>query len=300
MKTIGTAIARSIINYQTMSDIDKKRVWLTYSWEDNKQGEVDTFAQTLEQSGLEVEMDRNTLGAGEGMWLDIAKKIENPSLSGWLMYATQNSLNSKKCLEELGYALHQALNRSEQFPIIGFFPSPVDQSMIPLAIKTRFYVRMKDPDWKERIVSSLLGEAVNIEKPDLTPYYFNATFVRDELNDLYIHEMRPRIGVWSPFVVAIKMSERDSVKPFLLFGPANSPNIQSGRLTGSKEDSMNSGQFWGITGQEEASPTQSYYLVCSELPTLIIFGQLGKPLHQMNIDQSVVKADLEKKLKELE
>lgn len=281
-----------------MTKPPKKKIWLTYSWDDNKQGDVDAIAQSLEQSGLIVEMDKKILSAGKILWEDIAEKIEDPTLSGWVIYATQSSLRSSKCVEELHYALHQSLKgKKGAFPIIGLFPSSVDESLIPLAIKIRLYVRMKDPDWKERIVSSIYGKVPAIENPALPPYHFNATFFRDDNCDLYIHEMRPRGGTWSPFVAAIEMSEREKVKPFLIFGPANNPNIQTSGLSGSNEGSINGGKFWGITAQNEASPTQSYYLVCANLPTKIIFGQLGGALYKMDIDPSIVEADLERQMK---
>ena len=281
-----------------MSETNKQRIWLTYSWADNKNGDVDAIAHTLEQSGLVVEMDKNSLLAGERLWEKIAQKIQDPTISGLVIYMTQNSLQSKGCGEEINYALHRDLkSKNDSFPIIGLLPSPIEENLIPLMIKTRKYIRMKDPDWKEQIISAIQRKDLVREIPNLIQYYFKATFFRDELGDQFIFEMRPISGVWSPFVVSIEMAERERVKPFLIFGPANTPNNMPSSLFGLNEGQMNNGEFWGITARNEASSTQSYYLTCTEIPSRIIFGQLNGSLYEIKIDPSVMLTDLKLQLK---
>jgi hypothetical protein len=86
--------------------------------------------------------------------------------------ATQNSLGSEPCREELAYAIDRALSqRSISFPLIGLFLSSVDNGLIPPAIKTRLFVSIRDPDWKERIKSALEKRQPNIARQIVAPYH---------------------------------------------------------------------------------------------------------------------------------
>ena len=85
-------------------------VWLTYAWEDNKQGDVYFAAQELQRCGLTVKLDRWNISAGRRLWEQIEDFISNPEESdAWLLYATQASLQSEPCKEEFAYALDRAL-----------------------------------------------------------------------------------------------------------------------------------------------------------------------------------------------
>src|SRR3972149_3473502 len=134
----------------------KKSVWLTYAWEDNKGNDVDFVAQELVNKGIDIKLDRWNLTAGKRLWEQIESFIRDPAKSdGWLFYATQNSLGSEKCKEEYYYALDRALEtRGGEFPVIALFPTTVDESLIPTGIKTRLFVSITDPEWKERIIAS--------------------------------------------------------------------------------------------------------------------------------------------------
>ena len=127
--------------------------WLTYAWEDNKEGDVDFVAQELEQAGVSVKLDRWNLKAGKRLWEQIEHFIQDPQESdAWVLYATANSLGSEACKEEFAYALDRALrSRGQDFPVVGLFPGTVDEDLIPAGIRTRLYVSLTDPDWKERI-----------------------------------------------------------------------------------------------------------------------------------------------------
>lgn len=101
-----------------------KAVWITYAWDDNRDGDVDFAAQELGRAGLQVKLDRWNLTAGRRLWEQIEHFIQDSSLSdGWLFYATQTSLGNEKCREEFFWALDRSLNkRGEGFPIIALFP----------------------------------------------------------------------------------------------------------------------------------------------------------------------------------
>jgi hypothetical protein len=148
------------------------RIWITYAWKDNEAGDIDYVVQELRCAGLEVKLDRWQLGAGKRLWSQIEHFINAPhETDAWLFFATQNSLSSEACREELAYALDRALSsRGEAFPIIGLFPSSVDRELIPAAIRTRLYVDLSDPDWKERIVSAAENRPLKLGETYLKSY----------------------------------------------------------------------------------------------------------------------------------
>ena len=88
-----------------------------------------------------------------------------------MIYATQASLASEACREELAYALDRALNaRGGQFPLIALFPATVSRDFIPAAIRVRLYVSLTDPDWVERIVASAESREARIDLREVLPY----------------------------------------------------------------------------------------------------------------------------------
>ncbi|HTL29004.1 MAG TPA: toll/interleukin-1 receptor domain-containing protein [Tepidisphaeraceae bacterium] len=249
-------------------------VWITYAWKDNEQSDVDFIAQELEQAGVKVKLDRWTIGAGNRLWDQIEKFIQDPhECDAWILYATANSLGSEPCREEYAYALDRALNaRGDAFPVIGLFHGTVDKSLIPAGIRTRLYVALADTDWKERIVAAAEGRAVNIARTTFQPYVIR---VHERTHAAaFVIEMRPRAGVWSPFIVGIPMTEKDEAKSFILRGPANTPPT-GGVLHMHSTEQSKDGAWWLESAQDEATPTQSYFLLCAKLPSEVIFGVNG-------------------------
>ena len=255
-------------------------VWITYAWEDNKDGDVDFTAQELIRAGLDVKLDRWNLSAGKRLWEQIEAFIQDPSKSnGWLLYATQASLGSKKCKEEFSWALDRALKkRGDDFPIIALFPASVDDGLIPAGIKTRLFVSTTDPDWKERIVAAIEGRQAAITKPQIEPYYLTV----HKSGEKSVIEVRPRAGTWSPFLAGIPIAEKETVSPSLLHGSAKRvPN--GGVLFTTGNGISNDGKLWIIFAGNEATPTQSYYIFCNKLPSFLVFGvNGGQPQYQVN------------------
>lgn len=249
-------------------------IWITYAWDDNEDGDVDFTAHELIRAGLDVKLDRWNLSAGKRLWEQIEAFIQNPLKSdGWLLYATQASLGSEKCKEEFAYALDRTLEqRGRDFPIIALFPASVDNELIPAGIKTRLFVSITDPDWKERIVAAVEGRQPAVTRPQVEPYALTV----HKSGEQYVIEVRPRAGTWSPFLACIPMNEKDDVSPSMLHGPAKRlPG--GGILMNCGEGMSNDGKLWLLHAGNEATPTQSYYVFCKKLPTLLIFGVNGGP-----------------------
>jgi hypothetical protein len=255
-------------------------IWLTYAWEDNKDSDVDFIAQELGRTGLIVKLDRWNIQAGKRLWQQLENFISNPNKSdAWILYATQNSLGSEACKEEYSYALDRALHqRGSAFPIIGLFPSTVDSSLIPAGLRTRLYVSITDPDWKERIISVAEGRAPAIISTTVQPF----TIDIHKNESRYTIEVRPRAGTWSPFIAAIPITEKDRVNPNMLHGPRGKiPQV--GVLFNTGTGTSNDGIWYFLFAQNEATPTQSYFINCNELPTKLVFGVMnGQPQYTVN------------------
>ena len=248
-----------------------KKIWITYSWKDNEEKDVDFIAQQLGKD-VEVKLDRWVLGAGKRLWEQLDNHISNPNESdAWLIYATQNSLGSEPCKEEFAYALQRALDsRGANFPVIALFPASVENSLIPAGIKTRLYVSLSDPDWKERIISAVEDRTPNINSPVVDPYFIKLHTYTGNRRP-YAIELRPRAGTWSPFIVGIPISEQATVNSSILHGPKELiPN--GGMLSFPESGISDDKKYWAHQARNEATPTQSYYLFCDVLPSEIIFG----------------------------
>jgi len=251
-------------------------VWVTYAWDDNKDDDVEFIAQELQRTGLVVKLDRWNIGAGKRLWQQIENFICNPKDSNaWILYATSNSLGSEACKEEYAYALDRALHsRGAAFPIIGLFPSTVDNNLIPAGLRTRLYVSITDPDWKERIKAAAEGRTPSITTPTVQPYTIEVHKESEQPGSRYVIEVRPRAGTWSPFIAAIPVAEKDHITPHILHG-ARGRIPQGGVLFGAGTGISDDGVWYYLFAQNEATPTQSYFIFCNVLPSSLVFGVMN-------------------------
>jgi hypothetical protein len=264
-------------------------IWITYAWNDNQHGDVDFVAQELGRSRLAVKLDRWNLGAGKRLWDQIENFIGSREQSdAWLIIATNNSLASEPCREEFAYALDRALkSRGSAFPVIGLFLGPVDQSLIPAGIRTRLHVSITDPDWKERIVAAAEGRAHQSVRPDIQPFHLHVHYQQPGESPIAI-EVRPRAGVWAPFLAAIPLAEYDRVAPRIMIGPRDVPTT-GGVLVNTDAAPSQDGQLWVMFAGNQATPTESYYVWCKKLPTKLHFGVSGRqPQHTVTFDAKAI------------
>jgi hypothetical protein len=248
--------------------------WLTYSWADNRDHDVDYIAQELTRAGLTVRLDRWDLQAGRRLWEQIGNFISDPcGVDAWIIYATANSLGSEKCKEELYYAVDRALaTRTESFPVVALFQSVAEIDLLPPALKTRLNVSLEDPQWTERIVAAAEGRQSSIDRPEIGPYAI--AFHRS--SSRYFVEIRPRAGVVSSFFAAIPVDERDAVGRSIVPGPSG--RIPSACMVMGPQEfrrETEDGAWWVMTACNQATPSTSYFLQCRELPSRIAFGELG-------------------------
>jgi len=252
-----------------------KTAWLTYAWTDNADDDVTFLAQELGRAGLNVKLDRWNLSAGQRLWPQIESFIQDPSQSdAWLIYATQASLSSPACQEELAYALDRALDRrGSGFPLVALFPASIDGALIPASIRTRLYVALTDPFWRERVLSAVEQRPPMVQESLLKPYVVKIHRPERDGDRPFVVEMRPRAGTWSPPVVCVPLSEKDSLRPVVSYGPAN--RYPRPIMISSSAGVTADGRFWCVGLATEATPTWSCYLASDAVPSRIIFGVDG-------------------------
>ncbi len=248
-------------------------LWLTYDWDDNKDKTIDFIAQELGKVGVTVKLDRQHLQAGKLLWDQIGKFIQDLNeTDGWAIYLTSASVVSPACREELAYALDRALStRGNVYPLIGLFPSTYDPTALHPSIRARLCVTTTDPDWKERIKSSLEGRAPSIPRPMLAPY---SVGIHPPMKPGAPHtiEIRPLAGTWAPFFVGFPVGEKGLFLS-LSHGPKGHAPMASMLMAPVPDEFMSAdGQWWMKVALNEATPTQSYYVQVSQIPSEIAFG----------------------------
>ncbi|WP_225765077.1 toll/interleukin-1 receptor domain-containing protein [Stenotrophomonas sp. Marseille-Q4652] len=261
-------------------------VWISYAWADNQHNDVDFIAQELERAGLTVKLDRWNISAGRRLWDQIEGFITDPQQSGaWVLIATNNSLSSEPCKEEFAYALDRALrSRNAAFPVMALFLTHTDASLIPAGIRTRLHVSITDPDWKERIVAAAEGREHASSKQDVLPFHLRVHFNQPGEKTIAI-EVRPRAGVWAPFIAGIPAQDKDRVQPNIMIGPRDVPT-GSGMLFNCGEQMSQDGSTWLMAAGNQSTPTESYYIWCKAMPSKLVFGVNGGAQHTVTLNTS--------------
>ncbi len=251
-------------------------IWITYAWDDNTLGDVDFVAQELARVCLQVRIDHWNIQAGRRLWDQIEHFIQKENESdAWLIYATQKSLGSEARRDEFSDAIDRTLSiRGDDFPIVALFPGPIDNSLIPPKIRTLVYTSLTDLEWIKRIKVAAERRSPSSARAQLEP--FTVQIYRDDpaVGHRFAIEVRPRAGTWSPFFAAVPLPEKERVQPKIMLG-SRGRVPQDSALLDTGEASSNDNAWWVMFARNEATPTQSYYIHCSELPSRIAFGVNG-------------------------
>ena len=96
----------------------------------------------------------------------------------------------------------------------------------------------------------------------------------------YAVEMRPRAGMWVPFIVGIPFAERDRVEMEVARGPRGNPTPN---LMKSGPPAKQIGEWWCEMSNEEASTTLSYFLWCKDVPSKVVFGAGTGPQFEVSL-----------------
>lgn len=251
-----------------------KKLWLTYAWIDDAEGDVDYLIQQLD-SKIDLHFDKRNLVPGRRLWNQIGGYITDPNqCDGWAFLVTKNSLQSNACLEELAYAIQRAIDtRADEFPIIGLLHN-VDVSELPPALKVRLCIQMSSPDWVNHVISSLENRSPGYS-PSRVSRFISLEHVYSDRKYL---EVRSRFEPVAPCLIAVPLSEKTSCEVgMLVVGPPNSPPSGSygTMINGYLEDEAvildNKVFVWGANNGVTTS--QSYYLSYNKTPSIIWVGQ---------------------------
>jgi hypothetical protein len=252
------------------------KVWLTYAWKDNADQDVDRIIHELRGAGLDVRFDRVELMAGRRVWEQLATAIADPELRGLILLATENSLASEPCQEELAYGLHRVLRaaRGRPFDLIGLFPHPMDEELIPPSIATRLYVNLTDPTWKDQIAASLLDRPRTADFSDVTP--FGMAWHRERGDEVL--EVWPRTGAWAPAAALVPTAERDR----LLFTTTGPRGYVTGNFHGDFGLLTSQDGFWsGRVIHTQATAQQTLHIFFRQRPNQLLFGSPRGSLHRL-------------------
>ena len=248
-----------------------KKLWLSYSWKDNIDQDVDFISKEIEKRGISVKLDRYVVVAGQRLWPQIESHITNPAESdAWALFMTQNSLQSEAVREEIAYALDRALkSRGSSFPLIGINPGDVDSKDVPAPISTRLYVSLTDQDWLDRIVSGVHGRAPTLATQEILPVLFK----EHPQGNCIVIEARPRAGRWHPGVIMVPEADWGKVRG-IMQGPAGTP--PSGGMVSFGEISYNgpTGDRWkGYSVDHNITSLNSVFLTIEGNVEHVLAGQ---------------------------
>lgn len=254
------------------------KLWITYAWKDNEDGNFDYFMQELSNFGIPTEYDKIAIIPGQRLWTQIADKINSPETTGWAYLITPNSLASEPCLEELYYALNRTLEtKSKNFPIIGIVTNGVSFNDVPKALKIRLCVSLTSPNWKEQIKARLLMQPTKRNDTQQTNFIYN---VSQDFNGTGITttiEIRPRFNELYFWRIAVPATS--NISNFGV-GPANSKQISG--LLEMVVDSFQ-GKLNGIdckvvgAGSKLTPGTSAYIFIDNEVPDFVAFGLATEP-----------------------
>lgn len=257
--------------------IMSKPLWITYAWKDNTDRNFDYLSKELTDAGIPVEYDRMALIPGLPLWKQIGEKISSERLAGWAYLITPNSLASEPCMEELDYALNQALKiKGRAFPMIGLLHG-VQVSHLPQALQIRLCVSLRSTDWIEQI-------RVGIERRAPVPSAVPASPFKVNVISNYLG----RDGI-----TAIEVSSRFEEIPYWRMAfPANGPQPSShgvgpvgGRGVNAISNTVMKGSVnlggvdMAFIGQgDPITPANSAYAIFKgDIPEKIAFSQANEP-----------------------
>ena len=263
-----------------MANHPQPKVWITYAWADDAQGNFAYLVEELRSVGVEATYDKIAIVPGQRIWDQIATRITKDPIDGWAYLITSNSIDSEPCREELAYALDRALNtRGIGFPLIGLLHG-VRIADVPPALKVRLCVSLASPNWKEEVKAGLERRPPVVPKAEQTRYVWQLHQCYEGVPSAIAVEVRPRFGeiMYWRFVVPTSTS---IVK--WGYGPSG-----GGSLSGNKTMSVEgfSGDINGVPATcfgagDKLSPGISAYVVFDgALPDFVGFGLASEPYGQ--------------------
>ena len=261
-----------------MTERNMPRIWLTYAWVDDNEGDFAYLVQELRESGVDATYDKIALVPGRDPWEQIGNLLTAGDIDGWGYLLTQASLSSEACREELSYALNRALNtRGRQFPLVGLLHG-VRVADVPRALRVRLCVSLADPDWRERVKAGLEARPPNLSPEPVTKYVWTTHKSYRSNPRLTAVEVRPRFGevaYWRIIVPNLSVVTRWGYGPS---GGGAISGIQHEVIEGGAGTLQGEDITWFGAGDRLTPGTSAYVVFEGQLPEFIGFGTARDPL----------------------
>jgi len=253
------------------------RIWLTYAWADDKEGDFSYLVHELRDVGVEAKYDKIVLIPGRDLWEQIGDRISFGELNGWGYLVTQYSLESESCREELSYALARALKtKGRSFPLIGLLHG-VRFDDLPPALRVRLCVSLADPNWKEQVLAGLEGRHPYIAPERQSEQIWSVHMNYQGNPKLKAIEVRPRFGeiAYWRFVLP-----KDFEVKQWGHGPAGGGSIsgiQTEVVDGGVSLAAGEDVVWFGAGNKLTPGTSAYIVFEGALPPFVGFGRAVEP-----------------------
>ena len=252
-----------------------KKLWITYAWKDNNEGDFDYIVQELKKVNIEAKFDRVALISGQRLWEQISENIMNGQIDGWAYLVSPTSLSSQPCLEELEYAVTRAIqSKDPKFPLIGLIHG-VPFENVPNSLKVRLCIPIGTPNWLEQVKAGLEFRPPTIISQPQTKYICKTFENYNVTGKSKIVEIRPRFGeimYWKFFVPTGTLISKWG------FGPAdgrdNISSLMKERVDGITGVKLNNSiELIGFGSSDKLSPYFAAKIVFDNtIPEFIAFG----------------------------
>ena len=200
---------------------------------------------------------------------------------------TPNSLDCRKCQEQLAYALDRAASSHERFPLIALLHQ-LSVEDLPTPLRVRGSISLSNPNWAETVRASLLAKPLPREKETTNKFVWqiHPTFAGDP-NQTGL-EIRPRFGevtYWRLLYPATAKVQRFS------FGPSGGGGlsmINTMTVEGHGTELHGVSLNWVGTGDRLSPSTGAYVVFQDELPEFVVFSIAKTPFGPPDPDDAEV------------
>jgi hypothetical protein len=254
------------------------KLWITYAWNDNKEGDFDYLVQELRRVGIVAEFDRVALVPGQRLWEQISDRITNGNIDGWAYLITNNSINSQPCLEELEYAVNRAVaTKAGNFPLIGLIHN-VSFSDVPVSLKARLCVPLANPDWVEQVTAGLQLRAPYIISTPQTRFICRTYEKYNGVGKSAVVEIRPRFEEVMYWRIIVPLNAKVTKWGF---GPANGEDNVAGVMTDVTEGTQGEVHGKPVTifgaGDRLSASIAAKVIFQDAAPEFVAFGLATEP-----------------------
>jgi hypothetical protein len=250
-------------------------VWLTYAWKDNDEGAFDYLVDELGRGGVSVGYDKIQLIPGRRLWEQIGDRIMAPDLGGWAYLLTPNSIASEACREELAYALYRALQRGNDFPLIGLLHQ-VPISSVPVPLKVRLCVDLRASNWVEQVKAGVENRPPARAAAPSSPFVIRKHENFGGIEGTSAIEIRPHLGDHPNWRVAYPADADNILR--IGAGPSGGAGLNGMAFCFEATGQLN-GVEMKVFGESTAlTPSVSaYVLFTDDLPVSTYFGVSRNP-----------------------